>query len=58
MDAVRILPPRGQSYAFHAPPAPTPEAFMDALQHVDDDFLGQEWHVVYKGKRPGVYPAW
>ena len=24
----------------------------------DDDFLGADWHVVTKGKRPRVYPAW
>jgi hypothetical protein len=35
-----------------------PEAMMESFAGADDDFLGAEWHVVFKGKRPGVYPAW
>jgi hypothetical protein len=31
---------------------------MEAFRTVNDSFLGAEWHVVFKGKRPGVYPAW
>lgn len=41
-----------------APPTAPPAAFMDALRNVRDDFLGADWHVVYKGKQPGVYPSW
>jgi len=35
-----------------------PEATMTAFAASAEDFLGAEWHVVFKGRRPGVYPAW
>ena len=41
-----------------APAMPMTEAVMCAFASALDDFLGAEWHVVFKGKRPGVYPAW
>jgi len=31
---------------------------MHALASAEEIFLGAEWHVVFKGKHPGVYPAW
>ena len=37
---------------------PISEAVLHAFGAADDDFLGADWHVVTKGKRPGVYPAW
>jgi hypothetical protein len=40
------------------PGGPMPEALMQAFSVASDDFLGAEWHVVFKGKRPGVYLAW
>lgn len=59
LGSVRVRLHRGDPRAGdYAPAAPTPEALMEALEFVDDDFLGAEWHVVYKGKRPGVYPSW
>ena len=39
-------------------PGPPPALFMAALQNVDDDFLSESWHVVYKSKQPGMYPSW
>jgi hypothetical protein len=59
LGALRILPPRrnaGQRPLASA--IPTPEALMIAFASASDDFLGAEWHVVFKGKRPGIYPAW
>jgi hypothetical protein len=38
--------------------APMPEAVMTAFASASDNFLGAEWYVVFKGLRPGVYPAW
>ena len=38
--------------------APPPTAFVRALDTVNDDFLGTEWHIVYKGKQLGVYLSW
>ncbi|KAF8503806.1 hypothetical protein F5888DRAFT_1631681 [Russula emetica] len=37
---------------------PMSEAVMAAFALAADNFLGAEWYVVFKGKRPGVYPAW
>ena len=59
MGSLRILPRREASAdTGPAPGGPTPEALMQAFSVASDDFLGAEWHVVFKGKRPGVYPAW
>jgi hypothetical protein len=59
MDSLRILPRREASAdTGPAPGGPTPEALMQAFAMASDDFLGAKWHVVFKGKRPGVYPAW
>lgn len=54
LGAVRRRGPNNPRTPATAPPA----AFLAALHDVGDDFLGAEWHVVYKGKRPGVYPSW
>lgn len=35
-----------------------PDEVMDAFLTLPDDFLGAEWHVVTKGRRPGIYPSW
>ena len=37
---------------------PISENVMQAFSLAADDFLGEEWYVVTKGLRPGVYPAW
>ena len=58
MGAVRTLPRRGSAAVGPSPAAPTPQAIMDAFASMPDDFLGADWYVVYKGKRPGLYPAW
>jgi hypothetical protein len=41
-----------------APAKPISEAVMAAFCASSDDFLGSDWHVVTKGRCPGVYPAW
>jgi hypothetical protein len=58
LGAVRVLQARNAGWHVPAPAIPTPEAVMVAFGSVSADFLGVEWHVVFKGKRPGVYPAW
>ncbi|KIM89859.1 hypothetical protein PILCRDRAFT_84703 [Piloderma croceum F 1598] len=59
LGALRTLPARHDAIQLAPAPAiPTPEAIMAAFASASDDFLGAEWHVVFKGKRPGVYPAW
>ena len=45
------------------PDAPTPAAAMPvdvmrAWEQASDDFLGVEWHVVFKGKCTGIFPSW
>ena len=42
----------------HILPAPPPAGFLAALTTVGNDFLGNKWHIVYKGRQPGVYPSW
>lgn len=58
MGCVRSLPRRGSTDRAPDPAMPTPTAILDAFGAVSDDFLGAEWHVVFKGKAPGIYPAW
>ncbi|KZP20364.1 hypothetical protein FIBSPDRAFT_954731 [Athelia psychrophila] len=58
MGLVRSLPRRGDRTAPPAPSAPTPAAILEAFRAVDEQFLGPDWHVVFKGRSPGVYPAW
>ena len=59
MGALRILPTRlGAGLQAVAPASPTPEAVMAAFSAASEDFMGADWHVVFKGKRPGIYPAW
>jgi len=45
------------------PGAPTPAVAMPidvmrAWEQVSDNFLGAEWHVVFKGRHMGVFPSW
>lgn len=58
MGGLRTLPRRGDVEYGPPPAAPTPQQVMDAFAAVPDDFLGAEWYVVYKGRRPGLYPSW
>ena len=58
LGALRILPRRGDTSQTPAPAIPTPENMMEAFTNTSSDFLGADWHVVFKGLRPGVYPAW
>jgi hypothetical protein len=52
IGAVHTVNPRG------APTAPMPPALMNAFEETDGDYLGADWHVVFKGRTPGMYPAW
>jgi hypothetical protein len=57
LDALHVLPgPHSSSQP--AATNLTPERIMQVFASASDNFLGAEWHVVFKGKRPGVYPAW
>jgi hypothetical protein len=55
MGMVRALPPRGGTSTL-ARPIPPP--VMQAFEEADEQFLQADWHVVYKGLTPGIYPAW
>lgn len=44
--------------ALATPAAPYPEDVMHFFLGLPDDYLGTEWHVLSKGKHPGVYPCW
>lgn len=55
LGALRALPRRDVAL----PQAlPIPETVMTAFEASSANFLGAEWHVVFKGRRPGIYPAW
>lgn len=58
MGAVRRLYPRGVPAPALEPAVPTPDELMDAINATSDTFLGAQWHVVFQGRRPGIYPAW
>jgi hypothetical protein len=59
MGALRTLPARLNTGQPELGPAiPMPEALMTAFASASGSFLGAEWYVVFKGKRPGVYPTW
>lgn len=58
MGGLWTLPRRGAVECGPPPASPTPQEVMDAFAAVPDDFLGAEWYVVYKGRRPGLYPSW
>ena len=60
LGAIHVLPSRNAALQGQvlAPAIPTPEALMVVFAEASDTFLGAEWHVVFKGRRPGIYPAW
>lgn len=58
LGCVRSLPSKGSTDPPPPAAAPTPAAVLAAFAAVSDAFLGVEWHVVFKGRCPGVYPAW
>lgn len=65
MGCVRTLRPRNNgTSAVGAPPVipasaiPTPAAILEAFAQAPVDYMGAEWHVVFQGRAPGVYPAW
>lgn len=39
-------------------PTPRQEDILAALSNTSPGFLGDNWYVVTKGIRPGVYPCW
>lgn len=57
IGAVRVLSPHGAGPA-SAPAAPIPAPIMQAFEECDSNFLGADWHVVFKGLTPGIYPTW
>jgi hypothetical protein len=58
LGALRVLRARGDASQALARAIPTPDAVMRAFAAASDAFLGAEWHVVFKGLRPRIYPAW
>lgn len=58
MGCVRSLPGREANGRAPVAAMAIPPGMLDAFDIVSDGFLGAEWHVVFKGKAPGVYPAW
>lgn len=58
LGCVRALPGRNSTAPLPLIAAPTPLPLLHSFSQVSDDFLGAEWHVVFKGRCPGVYPAW
>jgi hypothetical protein len=58
LGIVRALPAPGSRAPASAPAALIPPPVMDELRDADDEFLGAEWHVVFKGLTPGIFPTW
>ena len=58
MNRVRSVPPPNSDEPPPAPFVPLPPRVYDTLSQSSDHFQGAEWHVVFRGRRPGVYPAW
>lgn len=58
IGAVRVLSAHRSEGRATAPAAPMPPVIMEAFEDADERFLEADWHVVFKGKTPGVYPAW
>ena len=59
LGAVRVLKhPDDPTPGSPTAAAPMPDEIMDAWMEVSDEFLGSEWHVVFKGKRTGLFPSW
>jgi Caulimovirus viroplasmin len=56
LGGVRIVP--GLGSASQPASQPIEDAARIALASMPADFLGMEWHVVYKGRTPGIYPGW
>jgi hypothetical protein len=59
LGSVRVLKhPNDPTPGAPAPAAAMPTDVMRAWEQVGDDFLEAEWHVVFKGRRTGVFPSW
>ena len=59
LGSVRVLQhPNDPTAGAPAPAAAMPMDVMRAWEQVSDDFLEAEWHVVFKGRRTGVFPSW
>lgn len=54
IGGVRVIPSRGSTVTAN----PMPPVIMEGFMEADENFLGAEWYVVFKGKMPGIYPAW
>ena len=60
MGPLHVLPARHDigHQEVPAPAMPMPEAVTATFVSSSDNFLGADWYVVFKGKKPGVYPMW
>ncbi|KAF7985448.1 hypothetical protein HWV62_5191 [Athelia sp. TMB] len=58
LNHVRTIRPAGVIGPPPPPFVPLPPRVYDALSRASDQYLGAEWHVVFRGRTPGVYPAW
>lgn len=58
LGCVVARPRRGSTLPPLAPSVPTSRQLLEAFSEADENFQGAAWHVVFKGKCPGVYPAW
>lgn len=57
LGIVRALPAPGSQGAV-ALATPMSPAVMNIFKDADDEFLGAEWYVVFKGLTPGIFPTW
>jgi hypothetical protein len=59
LGSVRVLQhPNDPTPSAPAPAAAMPMDVMRAWEQASDNFLGAEWHVVFKGKCTGIFPSW
>lgn len=59
MGSVRVLKhPNDPTPGAPVAAAPMPETIMSAWAAADANFLEGHWHVVFKGKCPGLFPSW
>jgi hypothetical protein len=59
MGSVRVLKhPNNPTPGAPVAATPIPETIMSAWAAADVNFLEGCWHVVFKGKHPGLFPSW
>jgi hypothetical protein len=57
LGSVRVLQCCGEVNTDPAAAGPIPEDIMNAWAAAEADFLGNSWHVVFKGKHTGLFPS-